>query len=275
MADWQWDPSLYRGSADYYTRGRIPYPSALADALYAAHPFAPSARLLDIGCGPGSLTLLLADRFDRAVGVDADPDMIAAAAALATRAGRTNTGWRCLRAEQLPADLGHFDLITFAQSLHWMDRPKVLHTARSMLTPGGICAHVHATTHEGVPPTTPAEHPTPPHPDIKNLITAYLGPIRRAGNGLLPSGTASGEDEIYRAAGFTRIHRFEIPGRTVTRTTDDLVAAVFSLSGSTPHLLGDNRTRFEADLRHLLREAAPTGLFSEHTREIAVDLWKP
>jgi len=33
-------------------------------------------RLLDVGCGPGSLTLLLAPLFDQAVGLDPDPDML-------------------------------------------------------------------------------------------------------------------------------------------------------------------------------------------------------
>src|SRR3712207_7887722 len=33
VATWQWDPSLYSGSARYYPRGRMPYPETLADAL--------------------------------------------------------------------------------------------------------------------------------------------------------------------------------------------------------------------------------------------------
>jgi trans-aconitate methyltransferase len=39
-----------------------------------------AGRLLDIGCGPGSFTLLVAPLFDQAVGIDADADMIAVAA---------------------------------------------------------------------------------------------------------------------------------------------------------------------------------------------------
>jgi hypothetical protein len=54
----------------------------------------------------------------------------------------------------------------------------------------------------------------------------------------------------------------------------DIVATVFSLSSSTPHLFGDNRTDFEAKLRQLLHSTSPTGLFSEQTREIAIDIWQ-
>jgi hypothetical protein len=31
--DWQWDPSLYAGSAEHYAVGRMAYPAALADAV--------------------------------------------------------------------------------------------------------------------------------------------------------------------------------------------------------------------------------------------------
>jgi len=46
--------------------------------------------------------------------------------------------------------------------------------------------------------------------------------------------------------------------RRSERTIDDLVAAVFSLSGSTPHLFGDGRDEFGAKLREsLFSIAAP------------------
>ncbi|MFI5776366.1 class I SAM-dependent methyltransferase [Nocardia sp. NPDC051570] len=270
---WQWDPSLYRGSAAYYARGRMPYPGALADALTAELHLDGRGRLLDIGCGPGSLTLLLAEKFERAVGLDADPDMIEEAARLAGQGGRTNIDWLCMRAEELPAGLGRFELIAFAQSFHWMDRPKVAAAVHDMLHPGGVCLHVHATTHRGDPAA--AAHPIPPYPAIEELVRTYLGSVRRAGRGSLPDGTAAGEDEIYQAAGFTRERRIDISGDMVTRTNDDVVAAVFSLSSSAPHLFADNRIRFESELRQLLHDASPSGMFCEHTRAIAIDIWRP
>ncbi|NRN67877.1 hypothetical protein GC106_51180 [Kibdelosporangium sp. 4NS15] len=116
---WQWDPSLYSRSAVYYSRGRLPYPPALAGAMATELGLDGTGRLLDVGCGPGSLTLLLADKFEQALGIDADPDMITEATRLA--AGKPNTRWLHMRAEDLPAGLGTFRLITFAQSFHWMN----------------------------------------------------------------------------------------------------------------------------------------------------------
>ncbi|WP_218025143.1 class I SAM-dependent methyltransferase [Nocardia jejuensis] len=270
---WTWDPSLYRGSAEFYAHGRIPYPRALADALSAELGLDGSGRLLDVGCGPGSLALLMAERFDEVIGLDADADMIDKATEFATASGARNTRWLHMRAEQLPAALGRFRLITLAQSFHWMDRPKVAACLHTMLDRNGMCAHVQATTHRGLPHAD--THPVPPYPEIDELVREFLGPIRRAGRGLLPAGTPSGEEQIYQQAGFTRVRRMDVPGREVTRTVDDLVAAVFSLSSSTPHLFGDHRSHFESRLRTLLKDATPDGLFRERTREIAIDLWQP
>ena len=53
------------------------------------------------------------------------------------------------------------------------------------------------------------------------------------------------------------------------RTSDQIVAGIFSLSSSTPHLFGQRREAFESDLRRLLHDANPSGIFSEQMREIA------
>jgi hypothetical protein len=120
-----------------------------------------------------------------------------------------------------------------------------------------------------------AAHPRPPRGAITDSVHRHLGPARRAGQGTLPTGTPAGEDSVYRAAGFTISGRVEFPARFVTRTADDVIASVFSLSSSAPHLFGDRRATFETELRALLNDASPTGLFSEKMREIAVDIWTP
>lgn len=68
-----WDPDRYLTFAD--ERGR-PFVELLA-RVSATDP----ATVVDLGCGPGNLTALLADRWPGAsvVGVDSSPEMIAAA----------------------------------------------------------------------------------------------------------------------------------------------------------------------------------------------------
>lgn len=241
--------SFYGGSADYYAIGRMPYPPGLADAFELNG----TERLLDVGCGPGSLTLLLAPHVSEAVGIDADAEMIAAAPSV------PNVRWVHMRAEDLPGDLGRFDLVTFAQSFHWMDQAKVARAVRAM---ADTLVLVSATTHRGDDSTDPLPHPRPPHDAIAALIKRYAGPPERVG---IPW-----EDDMLREAGFTGPRHVEVDaGGVVTRTADELVAATFSLSYASPRRFGARRAAFEAELRDLLA----AGPFSERRRAIGLAIW--
>lgn len=268
----EWHPSLYAGSARYYAIGRVGYPAALADALATTLALDGSGRLLDVGCGPGNFTLLLAHWFEQATGLDADREMLVEAERRAAHAGVGNVRWRYLRAEELPAGLGRYRVVSFAQSFHWMDQLQVARVALGMLEDGGACVHVHATTHQGVDTEAVLPHPRPPRSAIDELVERYLGPVRRTGR--IPP-WANREAEVWRAAGFDGPHRVEVSGEVVERTSDQIVAGIFSLSSSTPHLFGERREAFESDLRRLLHDANPSGIFSEQMREIAADVWRP
>ena len=187
MADrpdgWEWDQSLYAGAAQYYLAGRMPYPAELGDVLAVALGLDGTGRLLDVGCGPGPLTILLAPYFASAVGIDASTGMIAAARAEAERAGLSSIGWRRMRAEEITAELGEFRVAPFAQSFHWVDRLKVARLVRSVLEPDGACVIVHATTHQGAPGEHSLPRPRPPRAEIDLLISDYMGSVRRAGRG--------------------------------------------------------------------------------------------
>jgi hypothetical protein len=273
--EWSWDETLYAGSAPHYVAGRMPYPDALAQAISDALGLDGGGRLLDVGCGPGSLTLLLAPHVADAVGVDADPGMLAQAARLASEQGVRNVAWHRLRGEDLPAGLGTFRVVTFAQSFHWMDQPLVADRVRGMIEPGGAWVHVFATTHQGVAGGDPLPAPRPPWDEIRELVQAYLGAVPRAGQGVLHR-PRSGEEDVMRAAGYRGPQRLQVEqGQVVLRNLDEVASAVFSLSSSAPHLFGDRLLDFDRDLRALLRRAAPGGVFAERRREIEAVVWRP
>jgi SAM-dependent methyltransferase len=277
---WTWDPSLYAGSAAYYVRGRVPYSRQLIDAVVTELALDGTGRLLDVGCGPGSLTLLLAPWFEQATGLDADAEMLAEGARQAAAAGIANVDWLRMRAEDLPPELGPFRVVTLAQSFHWMDRARVARLLRGVLAADGALVHLHATTHEGIDSGLPLPYPRPPRREIGSLVRRFLGERRRAGQGTLPelpvdeAERGRVEARIYRAAGFVGPTRIEVPGTVVTRSADEVVASVFSLSSAAPHLFGDRVQAFEAELRTLLAQAGPEGRFSEELRGSALDIWR-
>jgi SAM-dependent methyltransferase len=274
---WEWDETLYAQSAGFYVAGRLAYPKQMAAQIVSAVGLGADSRALDVGCGPGSLTLLLAPLVDQIVGIDADAGMIAEARLAARRAGIGNVAWRRLRGEQLPAGLGDFDLATFAQSLHWMKRVEVLGLVRTMLREGGACVHVHATTNRGDESVDPLPRPRPPYVEIEALVRSYLGPAPRAGRSVRPSLAGGDEAEVYRAAGFVGPRQFTVSrGEVIERSIDQVVAATFSLSSSTPYLFADRYAEFETGLRNLLQAASDDDdLFCERARDVEFDVWRP
>jgi SAM-dependent methyltransferase len=281
---WHWDKTLFKGASAYYTRGRLPYAPGFAETLARALALDGTGRLLDVGCGPGIVTLALAPHFEEAVGLDPDEDMLAEAARQAALRDLANTRWVAGRAEDLPADLGHFRVVTFAQSFHWTDRDRVAATVLTMLEPGGAFVHIGEQKDASgeslprpLPPTCP--HPAPPEAEIRDLVHRYLGPVRRAGQGTLPRGTPSGrgrdEEQVLARAGFESFVRHIVPaGQVIERTPDDIVAWVYSLSNSAPHLFADRRADFEHDLRALLQHMAPDNRFAERLPPTEIMTWR-
>ncbi|WP_069770317.1 class I SAM-dependent methyltransferase [Streptomyces sp. LUP30] len=269
---WQWDRTLFAGSAAYYERGRLPYAPGFAEALAAALGLDGRGRLLDVGCGPGVVLLPMARFFHEAVGVDPDEDMLAEAERQAGRRGLGNIRLVAARAEELPAGLGEFRAVVFAQSFHWTDRERVAAAVLRMLEPGGALVHV-SELHD--PPAEPPPSPAPPYEEMAALVRRYLGPVRRAGQGTLVDGTPNGEGLVIARAGFEHFDRLVVPaGEVVERTADDLVAWTFSRSASAPHLFGDRREDFERDLRALLGRAAPEGRFAERLPATEIMIWR-
>jgi SAM-dependent methyltransferase len=271
---WEWDETLFKGTAAYYRRGRLPYPASLQESFQAATDLHGAPRLIDVGCGPGLVAVALAPLFAEVVGVDPDPEMLVEAARLAAESGVTNARWVRLRAEDLPAGLGRFRYATFAQSFHWMDRDRVARVLFDMLEPGGAFVHVNMLVAD--PPSPPSlPFPTPPEREIDRLVQSYLGEVRRAGQGVLAHGTPSGEALVLASAGYRPVRVVPVRGRQVLeRDVEDIVAQVFSSSGSAPHLFGADLAAFVADLRQLLERISDHGRFSLWLGDIQLDIYE-
>lgn len=116
-----------QGGANY-ARFRPEYPAELAEAL--ARQAGDTSLAVDVGCGTGQLTRLLAAHFDRVIGTDPSADQIASAK------GPENVEYAVAAAESLSvvAD-GSANLITAAQAAHWFDLPRFYAEVRRIAAP--------------------------------------------------------------------------------------------------------------------------------------------
>lgn len=99
-------------------------------------------RALDVGCGPGALTIELAKRVEKAVGTDHNPQMITYAERNARAAKVTNIEFGIARAESLPFEEETFELVTATSVLYLLAEPQVgLREIVRVLKAGGIIAN--------------------------------------------------------------------------------------------------------------------------------------
>src|SRR5262249_25028810 len=84
----------------------------------------PHHTILDVACGPGFLTMTLAQHCAHAVGVDATEKFLALAQAEAERRGLRNLTFQGGDAGQLPFADGTFDIVVCRAAFHHMPQPE-------------------------------------------------------------------------------------------------------------------------------------------------------
>lgn len=101
----------------------------------------PNQRVLDLGCGTGTLAILVKEREPRCdvSGVDADPEILEIARRKASDAG-VDVDFESGLSTELPYDAGSFDRVLSTLFFHHLmpeDKRKTLAEIRRVLRPGG------------------------------------------------------------------------------------------------------------------------------------------
>jgi SAM-dependent methyltransferase len=216
----------FRTAAPYYARYRRSYPLELIAALVEDAGVDGEARVLDLGCGPGTLAIPLAAHAAEVVAVDAEPAMIAEL----RRAAPPNVTVVQARAEDVDAGWGEFRLVTAGRSFHWFDAPFVLERLAA-ITPvvallgddnrdsrAQTLAHRIAAELTGRPPY---DLPEP----------RYAG--------------------LLAASPFSDVKVLSVDVE-LTWTPEELIGLVYSTSSGSPERLGARRQEFEERIRREL-----------------------
>jgi SAM-dependent methyltransferase len=131
----------FSSHASAYSTYRPGYPAALATWLAAAAP--DRSLAVDVGCGSGQLSTLVAEHFAQVVALDPSAEQIANALP------HPKVDYRVAPAEQTGIADGSADMLTAAQAAHWFDLPAFFAEAQRILKPGGLIALV---TYAGMTP---------------------------------------------------------------------------------------------------------------------------
>ena len=263
----QFAADLYRGTAAYYDRYRLPYPQDMLGDLVWQADVSGRGRLLDLACGTGQLAFPLRSFFAEVWAVDREPGMVQLVQAKAAEAGAKNIRAVAADAETLDAEPGHFELAVIGNAFHRLDRDLVAARLASWVQPGG---HVALCWSNG--PRSGGEPWQRAFNDALDRWQEQLGVTDRVPANWAEPQRQRPDRQVMTDAGFeaawrqefTAEHRWNVP---------ELAGWVRSSSFLPDAALGDQGGAFDAGLAAVLAPFAEDGTFSE-TVSFACDLYR-
>lgn len=258
------DPNRFRSVIPHYINGRPPYAGRLVAKLAAETRLDAQSRALDLGCGPGTLTLPLSRYCGTMIGIDADAEMIAAARRAAEIAG-VDIDWHIGSSFDLDAALAPLHLVTIARAFHWMDREATLSRLDELISPGGAVALVNTELHD--------LGPTGWHAAFEEL---------RKGHGRFDDFYRWRKSEAWEEhtsvllrSPFSKVERVSV-FEPRTTSLEEVVARALSFSANSPAALGeDGCAAYEADVRQRMLAISASGSFPEIVESVAIIARRP
>ncbi|XP_078685426.1 putative methyltransferase DDB_G0268948 [Branchiostoma floridae x Branchiostoma belcheri] len=126
--------------AELYQKFRPTYGPELAEKIVKfvkEKKTTPLDQAVDIGCGSGQSTVILAPHFQHVIGIDVSQSQVATATG---QNKLSNVQYRVGSAEHIPVPDSSVDLVTCGTSAHWFDFPKFHKEVDRVLKPHGCLA---------------------------------------------------------------------------------------------------------------------------------------
>lgn len=137
----QFNPTgRFTGLAEGYARNRPSYPPAALECLIREARLTRNSTVVDVGCGTGIATRLLAERGLRVIGVEPNVDMLRAAKTTPTANSCLPIEYVLAKAEKTGLQSGIAAAVTAFQAFHWFDQQAALAEFHRLLEPEGYLA---------------------------------------------------------------------------------------------------------------------------------------
>ena len=132
---------IWTGKATSYDRARPTPPPALLDLLTQLIHLPRPTLVVDLGSGTGLSTAIWGERAERVIGIEPNADMRKQATSkIENHPYAAHIEYREGLAHQTGLPDGCADIVTAAQSFHWMEPAATLTEIARILRPGGIFA---------------------------------------------------------------------------------------------------------------------------------------
>lgn len=245
----------FDSTVPFYARYREPYPASFFQTVAKREGLRGLERLIDIGCGPGSLAIGFAPYVGSCVGVDVETEMLAAARVEAARAG-VHVELIQARIEDLPENIGIFQVVTIGRALHWFDRDEAIAVLERIVDANGwiaICGtRAHSAATQG--------------------WAGKFHEVRRAWSSEPDESRYHiNLEDWFRGSRFQKTDEVQVT-ESHQVTIQDLIGRALSLSTTSPEVLGDRRPDFEAAMHEALEPLSQDGFFDEEVTAIATIL---
>ncbi|XP_068099865.1 putative methyltransferase DDB_G0268948 [Hyperolius riggenbachi] len=208
---------LFEGKehASYYQKYRFSPPQEIKDLIFSfvderikkPHGFA-----VDVGCGTGQSTIILAPFFEKVLGTDISAAQIEEAK---KAHGLPNVTFSACPAEEVPVGDASVDLLTACAAVHWFNIPKFLKEVDRVLKPRGCLAFYSYRPHMEVHYKDCSEEMSKVFREVEKILAPYQHEKVHH--------VKTGYEEIFEAIPYTDKKRLE---KVVTKIPMSLAAVM-------------------------------------------------